>query len=109
MSLKIKLNESGYTLYCPELDQYVYSSAGRPGYSNFPRPTCVFPSVEKAQNRIDTFIQKEEDNIAIANNQLASGYYRIIETAEYEVTYANQKLDLAKTFLIVKLAVTCVE
>jgi hypothetical protein len=116
MALKIKLNASSYTLYCPEVKTYqgdinpmfVYQSAGEPGFANFPKPTCMFESVEKAQAKIDHFIDKAHTALLIAEDQQRDGVHRFPETADWNVTNAQEKLDLIHTFAIVKLDVTVI-
>ena len=118
MPLKMKVNATSYTLYCPAVKiytggshpQYVYASAGTPGFANFPKPTCMFDSVEKAQKKIDTFINDANDDIAEALTEQMNGTHRFPETAEWNVRREKDRLALIRTFVIVKLDVTeCVE
>ena len=117
MALKMKINAASYTLYCPAVKlytggshpQYVYTGrAGFPDFANFPRPTCMFESVEKAQAKIEKFIDKAEAGVQVAIGHMQGDFHRFIETAEWEVKSAQEKLELVHTFQIVKLDVTAI-
>jgi len=109
----MKINASSYTLYCPSVHtytgesfpQYVYQSGSEVGFANFPKPTCMFASVEKAQAKIDMFITKANAAIATALTEMMNGTHRFPETAKWNVRREKDKLALIRTFAIVKLDV----
>ena len=114
MTIKMQVDSTSYTLYCAEAPrymqtghpQYVYSSAGEPGFANFPKPTCMFESVEKAQAKINTFIKKAETAKHDAEVRQAAGVDRFPETAEWNVQREVERIALINTFVIVKLEIT---
>jgi hypothetical protein len=112
--LKVELNKPAYTIYCPSTrvftggvstyaPQYVYTSTQEPGFANYPKPTCIYTSIAKAEDRIRVICERAEAAILRAQDELKDGTHRFVETAEFNVRNAQEKLELYRTFVVASI------
>ena len=109
MTIKINLEKDGYSLYCLQRNQYVYSVNGEPSFSYVPKASGSAGSIEKVQGKKDRFLTKFRNNALEEDDKKVRSHFQHSSYLPRLVQYWTDQAKRVEAFVIVKIEVTVVK